>query len=140
MTSMIFPVFFQVLLTFIIMFTMGFMRFRSVKQRTVNPKDYVLMTGQEKWPEMIQRVSRSFHNQLEVPLLFYVLVAMVLITGVSMPLMVTLSWVYVGLRYVHALVHLSYNNVLHRFGVFVISCLLLLAMWVMFILELNSSL
>lgn len=140
MTSMIFPVFFQVLLTFMIMFTMGFMRFRSVKQRTVNPKDYVLMTGQEKWPEMIQRVSRSFHNQLEVPLLFYVLVAMVLITGVNMPLMVTLSWVYVGLRYVHALVHLSYNNVLHRFGVFVISCLLLLVMWVLFMLELNSSL
>ncbi len=140
MTSMIFPVLDKVLLTFMIMFTMGFMRFRSVNQRTVNPKDYVLMTGQEKWPEMIQRVSRSFHNQLEVPLLFYVLVAMVLITGVNMPLMVTLSWVYVGLRYVHALVHLSYNNVLHRFGIFVISCLLLLAMWVMFILELSSSL
>lgn len=140
MTAIIIPVFLQVILTFILLFTLGFMRFRSIGQRTVNPKDYVLMTGQDQWPVMMQRLSRSFQNQLEIPVLFYVLAALVLVTGVQSVMLLNLAWAYVGLRYLHALVHVAYNNVLHRFSVFVISCLVLLVMWVLFIAELSSKL
>ncbi len=140
MIEIIIPVFLQVLLTFGILFTVGFLRYRSVPKRTVHPKDYVLMTGQDQWPVMIQKLGRAFHNQLEMPLLFYVLAILILVTQVQAQMLLNLAWVYVGLRYLHALIHISYNKVIYRFTVFLISSLVLLAMWVLFIFELNSRL
>ena len=140
MTALIIPVFFQVMLTFGILFTLGILRYRSVSNRSVHPKDYVLMTGQDQWPVMIQRLGRSFHNQLEVPILFYLLVVLMLITEVQDNLLLNLAWLYVGLRYLHALIHIVYNKVIHRFTVFIISCGVLVAMWVLFIFEINSRL
>ncbi len=132
MQQIIIPVFLQVLLTMGILAVLGFLRYRSVEERTVNPKDYVLMTGQSGWPVMIQRLGRAFHNQLEVPILFYVLVVLILVTGIQSTTLLYMAWGYVGLRYIHAFIHISYNNVLHRFGMFIISCGWLLAMWVVF--------
>lgn len=138
MMVFIIPVFLQILLTFVLLFSVGFMRYRSVANRTVKPKDYVLMTGQDQWPVMIQRLGRSFQNQLEMPLLFYVLVLLILVTGVQSPVLVTLAWVYVGLRYIHAFIHVIYNKVTHRFAVFLVSSLVLLGMWVWFMVELSA--
>jgi hypothetical protein len=140
MIEIIIPVFLQVMLTFAILFAVGYLRLRSVGQRTVHPKDYVLMTGQDQWPVMIQRLGRSFHNQLEVPMLFYVLAILILVTDIESQLLMNLAWVYVGLRYLHALIHIAYNKVIHRFTVYIISCLVLLAMWVLFLFEINSRL
>lgn len=140
MIEIIIPVFLQVMLTFAILFAVGYLRLRSVGQRTVHPKDYVLMTGQDQWPVMIQRLGRSFHNQLEVPMLFYVLAILILVTDIESQLLMNMAWVYVGLRYLHALIHIVYNKVIHRFTVYIISCLVLLAMWVLFLFEINSRL
>ena len=140
MIEIIIPVFLQVMLTFAILFAVGYLRLRSVGQRTVHPKDYVLMTGQDQWPVMIQRLGRSFHNQLEVPMLFYVLAILILVTDIQSQLLMNMAWVYVGLRYLHALIHIAYNKVIHRFTVYIISCLVLLAMWVLFLFEINSRL
>lgn len=139
MIEIIIPVFLQVLLTFGILFTVGFLRYRSVSKRTVHPRDYVLMTGQDQWPVMIQQLGRAFHNQLEMPLLFYVLSLLILITEVQAQILLNLAWVYVGLRYLHALIHVFYNKVIFRFSVFLISSLVLLAMWVLFVFEINSK-
>lgn len=140
MIEIIIPVFLQVLLTFSILFTVGFLRFRSVSQRTVHPKDYVLMTGQDQWPVMIQKLGRAFHNQLEMPLLFYVLAILILVTETQAQILLNMAWIYVGLRYFHALIHIFYNKVIYRFTVFLTSSLVLLAMWVLFLFEMNSRL
>lgn len=140
MIEIIIPVFLQVVLTFGILFTVGFLRFRSVSQRTVHPKDYVLMTGREQWPEMIQKLGRAFHNQLEMPLLFYVLAILILVTEVQAQILLNMAWLYVGLRYLHALIHIFYNIVIIRFSVFLLSSLVLLASWVLFLFEINSRL
>lgn len=137
MIEIIIPMFLQVLLTFAILFAVGIMRYRSVSKRTVHPKDYVLMTGQDQWPVMMQRLGRAFHNQLEIPLLFYVLAILILVTEVESKLLLNLAWAFVGLRYLHALIHIAYNKVIHRFVVFIVSCLVLLVMWVLFIIEIN---
>jgi len=41
-----------------------------------------------------------------------------------------LAWAYVGLRYIHSFIHITYNRVLHRFAVFVFSSVVLFALWV----------
>ena len=41
---------------------------------------------------------------------------------------VYLAWIFVGSRILHSLIQISYNQVMHRFGVFVIGLLSLTAM------------
>ena len=45
-------------------------------------------------------------------------------------LMVLLAWGYVGARYVHSLIHCSYNDVNHRFATYAVSCVFLLLLWI----------
>jgi hypothetical protein len=46
--------------------------------------------------------------------------------------LLVLAWVYVGLRALHSLVHLTYNNVMHRLIVFAAGNVVLAALWVAF--------
>jgi hypothetical protein len=44
--------------------------------------------------------------------------------------LVWLAWGFVILRIAHSAIHCSYNRVMHRFTVYLISCLLLMFMWI----------
>ena len=75
----------------------------------------------------------NFRNLFEVPVLFYLLCVALVLTGGSSPGFVAAAWVYVALRALHSLIHVSYNRVLHRFTVYVASTLLLIGMWAAFV-------
>ncbi|MGH8402087.1 MAG: MAPEG family protein, partial [Gammaproteobacteria bacterium] len=47
-----------------------------------------------------------------------------------------LAWIYVALRIVHSLIHVTYNKIIHRFSVYATSSFLLLAMWIIFAVKL----
>jgi len=130
--DIIYPVFSLVMLTFIVAFATGISRVISVRRREVNPKHYILMTGDTP-PDYVQKIGRNFANLLETPILFYLLAALVVALKIDSTLMLNLAWLYVGLRLVHTLIHISYNYVIHRFMAFVLSMLTLLAMWIEFI-------
>lgn len=49
--------------------------------------------------------------------------------------LVAMAWIYVAMRVLHSLIHVTYNKILHRFSIFALSNLLLLAMWIMFALD-----
>jgi hypothetical protein len=79
------------------------------------------------------QAAENFRNLFEVPVLFYVLCAALVLTGGSTPGFVTAAWAYVALRIVHSLIHVTYNRVTHRFLVYVASTLLLFGMWAAFV-------
>jgi len=76
----------------------------------------------------------NFRNLFEVPVLFYVLSVAIAVTGSSTPGLVAAAWLFVGLRALHSLIHVSYNRVLHRFLVYAASTVLLFGMWLAFFL------
>lgn len=78
----------------------------------------------------------NFRNLFEVPVLFYLLCVAIAVNGGSTPGFVAAAWVYVALRALHSLIHVSYNRVVHRFLVYVTSTLLLFGMWAAFLAEL----
>lgn len=130
------PLFFEVALTFILLFSMGYARYRAVSSGDVRVRDIALR--QQNWTERPTKIANAFHNQLETPILFYLLVVLALITSKSTDMLVILAWVYVALRFVHAFIHVTYNKVLHRFIVFVASVIILAIMWVSFALSLYT--
>lgn len=128
--TILLPVFAQVILTFALLFWMFSHRVGALKSKTTKMADIAL--GQQNWPVRATQVANSFNNQLELPTLFYALVALVLTTGqVSLPLVV-LAWVFVTFRFAHVVVHTGSNYVPRRFYAFAGSVFALLAMWIVF--------
>ena len=80
-------------------------------------------------PGDVSLPNRDYMNLLELPVLFY---AACLAHMASMridPLMEQLAWAFVAMRIVHSLIHLTYNNVLHRLVAFGIGVIIVQLMW-----------
>lgn len=75
------------------------------------------------------RASDNLQNCFEMPTLFFALCALGIGAHIVTPGLVRAAWVYVALRAAHSAIHCTYNTVLHRFAVYVASCLWLFAMW-----------
>ena len=124
------PVFVQVGLTFALLFWMGRSRLGALRAGAIRIRDIALR--QPAWPERPTQIANAFHNQLELPVLFYVLVAFALLTRKADLVFVVMAWVYVATRLFHAYVFVTTNNVPKRFQAFIAGTLVLLVMWVIF--------
>lgn len=129
-TSLLLPVFVQVALTFGLMFWMASHRVHAIRNGEVRPRDIALR--QPNWPARATQIANCFHNQLELPILFYVVVALILITRTNSDIFVVLAWGYVIARLVHAYIHTGANRVDHRFYAMVAGAVILGAMWIVF--------
>lgn len=128
--AILLPVFVQVALTFLFLFWMGRSRLAALKGGEAKAQDIAL--GQPAWPERVTQIANTFHNQLELPILFYVLVAFALVTRKADILFVVMSWMFVATRLVHAFVYATSNRIQHRFIVFLVGAIILLLMWIVF--------
>ena len=59
----------------------------------------------------IQQVGNSLTNQFELPVLFYVLTILAIITKHADFLFVVMAWIFVLTRLAHAYIHVTSNNV-----------------------------
>src|ERR1700753_406873 len=96
------PVFVQVGLTFFLLLGMATTRTGALKAGETKYSDIAL--GQPKWPGRAVQFGNCFANQFEVPVLFYFLIALALPIRHIDLVMLLLSWVFVGTRFVHAVI------------------------------------
>jgi hypothetical protein len=128
--ALVYPLLLQVALTFILLLWMAQRRTSALASNEVHPRDIAL--GQPGWPERTTQIGNCFHNQLEVPVLFYILVLLVLHLRMSDIVHVVLAWAFVLSRYAHAFIHTTHNRVSMRGAVYGIGVMILLAMWIWF--------
>ena len=131
------PLFVLVALTFALLVWMGAARFAAVRNREVRVSDIAL--GQLNWPPRVQQISNCYHNQFQLPVLFFVLTILALFLRKADLLFVVMAWIFVLLRIVHAAIHVTSNRVLHRLQAFAASALVLLLMWVIFAVRVYAS-
>ncbi|GHA15454.1 membrane protein [Arenicella chitinivorans] len=81
------------------------------------------------WPLPVVLTSNALDNQFQFPVVFYVLCLMLAHSGGVTLLSLALAWLYVGLRWVHAMVHVTNNVIALRFGFFLASMLVLLGLF-----------
>lgn len=127
------PLFVQVVLTFVLYNWMAYHRVTLLRRGVVQPRDVALR--EPNWPPHVLQVTNAAHNQLEIPVLFYVLTIFAIITRHADILFVVMAWIFVLLRLVHAYVHVTSNELSLRGGVFGLSLLVLMLMWVIFIVR-----
>jgi hypothetical protein len=127
------PVLVLVGLTFALLLGMASARARALKGRETSLKDIAL--GQQNWPEQATQVGNCFSNQFEIPVLFYVLIALALPLRHADLVIVLLSWVFVVTRFAHAGIFVTSNDVQQRSLVWFAGVLVLFAMWLYFALK-----
>jgi hypothetical protein len=127
--SILAPVFVQVLLTFALLFWMGRSRFAALRGKEVRVGEIAL--GERNWPPRVLQIANAYHNQFELPVLFYAAVAFALITRQAGFVFVILSWLYVATRFVHAYIYTTSNVLVWRFRIFLVGALILMAMWIL---------
>ena len=135
MTSILWPMITLVLLTAVIWVLMYIRRLTEVRRKRINPQDLATV-GQAAIQLENVTAAENFRNLLEVPVLFYVLCLTLLLTGSVTNSLVTMAWIYVILRVVHSLVHVTTNHVITRWLVYVISTICLFIMWLLFAVQL----
>jgi hypothetical protein len=127
------PVFVLVGLTFALLLWMATARGRALTSREVGFKDIAL--GQQNWPERATKIGNCFSNQFEIPVLFYILIALALPLRHADFFIVLMSWVFVVTRFAHAGIFVTSNDVRTRSLAWFAGVLVLLAMWIYFALK-----
>jgi hypothetical protein len=120
------PVFVLLGLTFAML--LGAARSRSREGET-RLKDST--PGDQNWPTRAAQLS----DQFELPLLFYILIALALPLRHADLVIVLLSWVFVVTRFAHAGILVTSNDVGQRGMAWFAGVLVLFAMWLYFALK-----
>jgi len=132
------PLFVQVALTFVLLFWMAGLNASAIRSGEVRWQDIALR--EPNWPARNMQIRNAFLNQLETPVLFYVLTLLVWITRHADYLFLVLAWIFVALRIVHAFIHITDNNVPRRGAVFLAGMVVLAVMWVIFVFRIALGL
>jgi hypothetical protein len=131
--AVLLPLFVQVLLTFVLGFWAAVVRFGAVRRGEASPREIALR--EPNWPPRVLQVVYAYQNQLELPLLFYVLTILAWNTRHADLVFVLLAWVFVVLRLMHAYVHVTSNHLRWRASYFIASAIVLAVMWAIFIVR-----
>jgi hypothetical protein len=131
--AVLLPLFVEVILTFVLLYWMAYVRTRAIRIGEIKAQNIALR--EPNWPPDITRVGNAYHNQLELPVLFYVLTILSLVTRHADLLFVALAWIFVASRIVHAYIHVTDNNVNRRGPIFGLGALVLTIMWLVFMVR-----
>lgn len=131
--TILLPLFVEVVLTFGLLLWLGVLRRKDLISRTVGPTQIALR--EPNWPTRTQQVANSFSNQFELPVLFYVLTILAIITRHADLVFMVLAWIFVLSRLAHAYEHTTSNFVLRRGALYGIGALALMVMWLIFIVR-----
>ena len=131
--AVLLPLFVEVMLTFGLVFWAAALRGRDLKSGAAKRQDTALR--EPNWPAGTRQVSYAYSNQLELPVLFYVLTILAYFTHHAGTLFVILAWVFVVFRLLHAYVHVTSNDVSIRGPLFGVSAVVLAVMWLILVIQ-----
>jgi hypothetical protein len=125
------PVFIQVALTLALLFMTrdGGPGYRDIRFKD-EPND----------PTGTARVASAYNSQFQLPVLFYVVVALAYLLRKADFLFVTLSFVFVAARLVHAYAIVIVNDAGLRYGAFAAGLVVLAFMWLAFAIRILLAL
>jgi len=129
--ALIQPVVALVILTAIVILIMVVFRNFAFVRGAASGRYFKTFTT-DKPDEWVERPTRTYMNLLELPVLFYVVCLLMLTTGKFDAVQVSLAYVFVITRYVHAFIYIGFNHVPLRFVAFMTGVLTLVVIWTSF--------
>ena len=127
----------MVLLSFAVAMRLLYVRVQEMKEKRIHPQATSNSLQSAARLHNVQ-ASDNFRNLFEVPVLFYALVACAVAVSHVPGWLVAGAWLFVGLRIAHSAIQCTYNNVMHRFSVFLLGFVVLVASWSGFVTTLPA--
>lgn len=136
--SIFWPVIALVAITAVIWVLMYVRRIGEIRKSGIDPQS---LATSESASARLKQVSAAdnFGNLLETPVLFYAICIILYVTDSTTQAQLALAWIYVALRALHSLIHVTYNKVVHRWAVYVLSTICLFIMWGSFAISLLAE-
>lgn len=125
------PVFALVALIFVVWLLMAVVR-NVATLRGLSSPDYYLTYNADAPPDWIERPARTFNNLMQIPTLFYVVCALMLITHKLDRAQLAYAWLFVAMRAVHSLIYIRWNPLPYRFATWIMGCITLWVLWARF--------
>jgi hypothetical protein len=121
------PLFAMVIHSFLVLIFMFLRRRNALKNKEIRLSYFSAYNSEI--PDCIATPARHFTNLFETPVLFYAAGILAIVLNENTLLQLGCAWGYVGLRFLHSIIHLGKNNIMHRAFVFFLSYMLIIAMW-----------
>lgn len=128
--AMVWPTFALVAVIFAVWLTMFVQRIGHIKRNPPRGRDFASNAASASYFEPVELASNNFRNLFEMPMLYFVVVLLMIALHQASYPQAVLAWAYVMARAAHSVIHIGVKNVRVRFGVYLLSCVLLSAMWI----------
>jgi hypothetical protein len=125
-----FPVCGQILLTFIVQLSLISRRIRAVQRARVNPQVIADSLRFDEVMKGLENISDNFENLFEMPVLFYLASVLIFVLQRTDSFYLIAGWSFVFFRALHSFIHCTYNRVTHRSYAYMLSSIILWAIWV----------
>ena len=125
----LYPVFARVTLTLIVWISVYITRACEIWNKRIPVQKLATRSGAGQMLKSVAGPPDNLLNLFELPVLFYVLMVLLFVTDRGDGIYLALAWGYVLLRAIHSFIHCTYNCVLHRFSAYLVSSLVLWALW-----------
>lgn len=130
-TAIFGPLLATMLLTGVVWIYMYIRRIHFLTSHGIDAKDLAVPGAlAELSPAAVSNPSDNLKNLFEIPTLFYALALYLFVTQQVDASYVNAAWVFVGFRTLHSAVHCTFNHVMLRFYLYLISAL---AVWFMLV-------
>ncbi len=118
----------MVALTFAVWCRMYVVRIGQMRRERIHPQS-VATSAQAAARLTDSRAADNFRNLFELPVLFYLALAVAAHLRPADAAVLGLAWLFVALRIAHSGIQCTYNKVMHRFYVYAAGGLALWALW-----------
>lgn len=134
--SILLPICAQALLTLLVWLRLVTARLSATRRAGVDPQVLADETRAQAIFKDIVNPSDCFENLFEMPVLFYVAALVVFVTGLTDRTYLLGAWTFVAIRAIHSWIHCTSNRITPRFAAYLMSSVVLWAMWTRLALQL----
>jgi hypothetical protein len=136
--GILWPTFVLVALIFTVWFILFVQRIGHMRRNPPRAEDIATGEAAMRYFMPVEMPANNLRNLFEMPVLYFALVPLLLITHHANHLQVLLAWIFVALRALHSFIHIGPKKVMPRFMIYLASCITLSAMWIGFAIDMLS--
>ena len=137
--AILWPTFALVALIILVWFWLTVERGRHIKRSPPTAEDFATGEAALRYFTPVEMPANNFRNLFEMPVLYFAIVPLLMITHQGNHVQVALAWAFVLLRAVHSFIHIVVRKVMIRAPVYWLGSAVLMAMWIGFAVDIARA-